>query len=245
MARRLGWAGTLLLHGLLVGIALTGPATRPPRRDVPPTTINVHLVGMVASRQSEERTAAAPQETRNDAQKDGPKPARPAHPPAPPRSLPRSAPPPPPVNLDAIHARARPAETAPANAAAPAAPAVPPAPPADARRADEAQPARSLRPVEDDATAIRRYVAALGKALQGQLAYPAAARGSGATGAPLVAFTLLPDGSIEPGSLRLQRSCGYALLDDEALRTVRAGAPFSPPPKRLAVVVALAFVKEP
>jgi TonB family protein len=46
-----------------------------------------------------------------------------------------------------------------------------------------------------------------------------------------VSFTILADGSLEDGSVRVVQSSGVQLLDNAALRTVSSVAPFGPLPK--------------
>jgi protein TonB len=78
------------------------------------------------------------------------------------------------------------------------------------------------------------------KAIRAELAYPPEAYG--ATGKTAVAFRLSPEG-IAPGTLVVRRSSGHALLDDEALRAVRAAlSGLSPPPSLLGKGVTLELV---
>jgi protein TonB len=58
--------------------------------------------------------------------------------------------------------------------------------------------------------------------------YPRAARRLGLEGTAVVSLLLWPDGRLA-GPPRLQRSSGHEVLDHEALRMVRAAAPFAPP----------------
>lgn len=97
---------------------------------------------------------------------------------------------------------------------------------------------------ESDGDAIRRYLVGLKKAIQNKLVYPPDVRELGAVGSPLVRFTITGDGEILPGSLRLERSSGYAILDDNAMRAALAGAPFERPPHQMDVVIAVAFVRD-
>jgi TonB family protein len=57
---------------------------------------------------------------------------------------------------------------------------------------------------------------------------PAVAAQAAAEGEVEVTFTILPDGRVE--SMRVSRSSGEAAVDEEALRSVKAAAPFAPPP---------------
>ncbi len=60
------------------------------------------------------------------------------------------------------------------------------------------------------------------------LKYPELAAISGYQGALFIKFDILKDGSL--GGLELLKSSGYKILDDEALRSIRASAPFQPLP---------------
>ena len=61
--------------------------------------------------------------------------------------------------------------------------------------------------------------------------YPEAARGSALGGEVLLAFTLNRAGTLL--SVWLIRSSGYPILDQEAVRAVKAAAPFDPFPPDL------------
>ena len=60
------------------------------------------------------------------------------------------------------------------------------------------------------------------------LKYPELAAISGIQGTLYIKFDILKDGSL--GGLELLKSSGYKILDDEALRAIRASAPFQPLP---------------
>lgn len=60
------------------------------------------------------------------------------------------------------------------------------------------------------------------------LKYPELAAISGIQGTLYIQFEILKDGSL--GELELLKSSGYKILDDEALRAIRASAPFQPLP---------------
>ncbi len=70
--------------------------------------------------------------------------------------------------------------------------------------------------------------ASVRSAVIGRRRYPRAARRLGLEGTAVVSLLLWPDGRLA-GAPRLQRSSGYEALDREALRMVRAAAPFAPP----------------
>ncbi len=60
------------------------------------------------------------------------------------------------------------------------------------------------------------------------LAYPELAALSGYQGTLYILFDIMKDGSL--GRLEVLKSSGYKILDDEALRAIRASAPFQPLP---------------
>jgi protein TonB len=60
------------------------------------------------------------------------------------------------------------------------------------------------------------------------LKYPELAAVSGYQGTLFIKFDIMKDGSL--GGLEVLKSSGYKILDDEALRSIRASAPFQPLP---------------
>lgn len=60
------------------------------------------------------------------------------------------------------------------------------------------------------------------------LKYPELAAVSGLQGTLYIQFNIMKDGSLD--NLELIKSSGYKILDDEALRSIRATAPFQPLP---------------
>jgi protein TonB len=60
------------------------------------------------------------------------------------------------------------------------------------------------------------------------LQYPELAAISGYQGTLYILFDIMKDGSL--GRLEILKSSGYKILDDEALRSIRASAPFQPLP---------------
>jgi len=61
-----------------------------------------------------------------------------------------------------------------------------------------------------------------------EVRYPAMARRQGWSGQVIIEFTVLLSGEVS--ELRVAESCGYPILDRQALRAVKAAAPFPPPP---------------
>ena len=72
-----------------------------------------------------------------------------------------------------------------------------------------------------------------------QLRYPSVARRNGWTGETRVAFLILADGRID--GLHVERSCGHALLDRQALEAVTRAAPFPPPPEVAELILPVRF----
>lgn len=115
-------------------------------------------------------------------------------------------------------------------------------PPANGAEEDRVQ--QTVRARSADPDAIRKYLAGLKKAIQGKLVYPTEAREAGYVGAPMIRFTLTESGEILPGSLAVQKSSGYPMLDESAMRAALAGAPFDRPPRQMEVAIAVAFARE-
>jgi protein TonB len=75
------------------------------------------------------------------------------------------------------------------------------------------------------------YLARLKRRVQNEWEYPEAARQNGVTGELLLIFTLNKAGSLT--SIRLVESSGFPVLDQEALRAVKAAAPYDPFPPQM------------
>jgi protein TonB len=110
------------------------------------------------------------------------------------------------------------------------------------RGAEQQQEAHRLRPrVENPVDPLRAYVKTLTKRLEAKLVYPEAGRQAGLHGWPTVTFTILADGALDPNSLKLVSSSGSPKLDQSALETVRASAPFAPPPREITLKLTLIY----
>jgi periplasmic protein TonB len=110
------------------------------------------------------------------------------------------------------------------------------------RGAEQQQEAHRLRPrVENPVDPLRAYVKTLTKRLEAKLVYPEAGRQAGLHGWPTVAFTILADGGLDPNSLKLVSSSGSPKLDQSALDTVRASAPFERPPHEITLKLTLIY----
>jgi TonB family protein len=54
-----------------------------------------------------------------------------------------------------------------------------------------------------------------------------------------VSFVIQSNGGVRPDTLKVVKSSGQPVLDDGALNTIRAGAPF-PPPREMEVTIGVA-----
>ena len=76
-------------------------------------------------------------------------------------------------------------------------------------------------------------------AIQRAIAYPAAARRMGWEGKVVVAFHLLPDGSVR--DVRVVQGSGHAALDREAISAVRNASPFPRTPVEAEVITPVVY----
>lgn len=212
-------------RAVMVSLALHGALALPffllqlkPQRNETDRLL-VELFGMIAERQLAEK-APAPSAQKPPAPRATPTPPRP--------QAPRQA-----VDKQKIVAPESPVQVTqpdPALAAPPTPPQVNASAGASASMANEPQKRTTVNVPENDPEALRRYLAKVTKKLQGNLEYPQEVRKSGFEGVPKVKFWITRSGAVRPGSLALLRSCGYALLDANALKAVQASEPFDPPP---------------
>lgn len=238
-----GFALSLALHGaVLLPFALAVEEEPPPQ----PELLVLELHGIVADSQNEQQVQqqarGAPHQTTRDGAEPQPTPQA-TQPPAPEQPETPAAPEgteaaPPPI-------AATPEQVAQQN------PASESATPAPAQSGDagatnivgsaEVRQAQSLAIEQNQAESLRRYVQALTKKVQENLVYPAAGRQQGLKGTARVAFTLQADGALQAGSLRIAESSGQPLLDENALKTVAASAPFGMPPRPISVTIAVTY----
>ncbi len=114
--------------------------------------------------------------------------------------------------------------------------------PLDAKGIEQEQESRRIaRRVEIQIDPLQAYAKALTKKVQLKLVYPEAGRRAGWRGSPVVAFTILADGAIAEGSLKIVTSSGQSKLDESALRTIRACAPFAPPPRVIELKISVTY----
>ncbi|OPH84013.1 energy transducer TonB [Nitrobacter vulgaris] len=216
-----GMAVSLALHSA-VALPFVVNSLTPPPDDA--EMLVVELEGEISDTQVEEKVAQAPP--------DQPPPEQQPPPP------PQEEPPPEPREDEG----AKPLEPQPQISAP-----QPPAPPQvhQVKDPDEQQKAQILKAERDlEADRLRKYVKRLTKKVQAHLVYPNEGRGAGLHGNARVSFTLAPSGQIKPGTLAIAESSGQSKLDASALATVRASAPFEPPPSEMNVAFVVGYGKK-
>ena len=210
---------SLLLHGLLAGTLIVMIGMMKP----PPEIIRLDL-GML-----EQTIAPAPQaEQKVEEPLPAPKPKpvaakiKPAHPKPKKTRTPSVA---------AVEPMPAPAPTIDASDSAPA----------DTPQEQVAvAPSRSGTQTVSAEEAYRRAnFAAIRNAILANLHYPMIARRQGWCGKVDVAFLIKPDGHIS--ELRIEKSSGYAVLDEQALEAIRRSAPFTPPRIAALLVMPVTF----
>lgn len=228
-----GMAASLVLHSA-VALPFVVNSLTPPPDDA--EVLVVELEGEISDTQVEEKVAQAPPDQPSPEQQPPPPPQQTPPPP------PQQAPPPPPQEDEG----SKPPEPKP-QMSAPQQPAPPPAPPQahQVQDPDEQQKAQILKAERDlEADRLRKYVKRLTKKVQAHLVYPDEGRGAGLHGNARVSFTLAPSGQIKPGTLAIAESSGQSKLDASALATVRASAPFEPPPSEMNVAFVVGYGKK-
>jgi protein TonB len=194
-------------HGMAASLALHSAVALPfvVNNLAPPPedseVLVVELQGMVSDVQAEEKVAQLPDQS------------QPSQPPPP-----QEAPPPETQEEDSTSAPEPQPQVS----------ALQPPAPVQARHVkdpDEQQKAQMLKAERDlEADRLRKYVMRLSKKVRANLIK------SGLHGDAMVSLTVVDDGHIKPGTLRIAQSSGQPKLDASALATVRASAPFEPPP---------------
>ncbi len=90
--------------------------------------------------------------------------------------------------------------------------------------------AEKVKVPHPDTEKMLRYQDAVKQRIQSARRYPRWARRHGVEGAVGVSFLVLSDGSSK--NIRLTRSSGYKILDEEALATIKRAGPFPPIPEK-------------
>lgn len=231
-----GFAASLALHSAIglpfVVHALASPPEEPP-------SLVIELQGVVAENQTEQKLL---QETKENAQRDEANKAKPE------KAFDAPTAPSEDQSEDAIENEKE------ASMPPPEAATNPPAAEVQAGAAglnnvsgaEERQKAQMLRMDRDaELDRLKDYIKLLTKKVQANLVYPNEGRQAGLQGAATVSFTILHSGQIRPETLKIIASSGQPKLDASALKTVRASAPFDPPPKEMTVAIAVAFGRKP
>lgn len=220
-----GYAVSVALHALLLlpfvhGLVMVSD-------DAP--ILVVDLQGLEADTQVDARASAdaaaaptPPSETALQAAETPPVPPPPEPPPDPPEDVVTEPEPPPPQG-----------------------PLTPPTPEIAADngqvRSAEGQQAQTIRRNRDETQRLDAYVKLLSKKIRSNLMYPEDGRRAGLQGRPTVSFTVAPDGTIRPDTLKITESSGQPKLDASALKTIRSVVPFPPPPREIAVTLVVDF----
>jgi protein TonB len=217
-----GLAVSLVLHSALALPFVVHDLAEPPDDS---EVLVVELQGMVSDTQTEEKVAQQ-------------LPDQPQQQPQPPPPPPQEAPPPEQQEEDGT----RPPEPQP-QVSLPQQPVTPRA--RQVQDPDEQQKAQTLKVERDlEADRLRQYVQRLTKKVQAHLVYPDGGRKAGLHGNAKVSFTLASGGQIKPGTLTIAESSGQPKLDASALATVRASAPFEPPPSEMNVAFVVGYGKK-
>lgn len=86
---------------------------------------------------------------------------------------------------------------------------------------------------------LKEHFAAIRSLIARNLRYPGKARRMGWCGKLTVEFVVRESGEVE--GIKVVRSSGFALLDCNAVETVRRSAPFPPPPVSARLVVPVEY----
>ncbi|MHC1697291.1 MAG: TonB family protein [Geobacteraceae bacterium] len=77
------------------------------------------------------------------------------------------------------------------------------------------------------------------KIIEGNLTYPRRAQRMGWTGRCVVSFVILVNGQVT--DIRIQKSTGYDILDDNVIETIKKTAPFPRPPIKAALKIPITY----
>ncbi|MDR1230016.1 MAG: TonB family protein [Spirochaetaceae bacterium] len=86
---------------------------------------------------------------------------------------------------------------------------------------------------------VRRNYNYIQRRIRDHLVYPAPARRAGIQGVTEIAFTIHEDGRVS--TVAIQKSSGHAVLDEAAIETVLAAAPFPRPPAPARLAIPISF----
>lgn len=108
-----------------------------------------------------------------------------------------------------------------------------PVPPKVSSHAQPREATVSLDRMKDSDVQYRSYLGHLRSKIGAVWEYPPAASDKGLNGVVTVRFTIARNGRLE--KLTIKEKSPHRLLDDEALRTIRAAAPFLPFPSEFSI----------
>ena len=108
-----------------------------------------------------------------------------------------------------------------------------PTPPKESSHAQPREATVSLDRMSDSDVQYRSYLGHVRSKIDAVWEYPPAARDKGLNGVVTVRFTIARNGRLK--ALTVKNKSPYQLLDDEALRTIRAAAPFLPFPSEFTI----------
>lgn len=86
---------------------------------------------------------------------------------------------------------------------------------------------------------LKEHFAYIRDLITKRLSYPLAARRMGWSGRLVLSFVVAEDGAVR--SVHVKESCGYPLLDNSAMETVRNCAPFPKPPVAAEIVIPVQY----
>jgi protein TonB len=86
---------------------------------------------------------------------------------------------------------------------------------------------------------IKRNYRYIQRRIRDKLVYPAPARKAGLQGVAELSFTIHEDGRVS--AVRVLKSSGHSILDEAAVETIHAAAPFPKPPAPARIAIPIAF----
>lgn len=102
-------------------------------------------------------------------------------------------------------------------------------------------PVETAEPSDEEVLSSYRHanLKAVQSKIKNNLVYPMIARKNGWTGRTEVIFRLEKDGSVK--NVRVAKSSGYGILDNQALEAVKISAPFTTPPRPIELTLPVTF----
>jgi protein TonB len=99
--------------------------------------------------------------------------------------------------------------------------------------------ARTPEKAPQSAEYLKRNYRYLQRRIRDKLVYPAPARRAGIQGVTQVSFTIHEDGRVS--AVTILKSSGHSILDEAAMETIYAAAPFPRPPAPARIAIPIAF----